>query len=89
MADKMVIRRGKVVSDKMDKTILVKVERMIAHPLYKKRVQKSKNYMVHDENGIASTGDIVEFIDCKPVSKRCHWRILKVVQKASAAEVIQ
>lgn len=89
MADKMIIRRGKVTSDKMDKTVIVKVERMMTHPLYKKRVQKSKNYMVHDENGIATTGDIVEFIDCKPVSKRCHWRILKVVQKASAAEVIQ
>lgn len=89
MADKMVVRRGKVTSDKMDKTVIVKVERMMTHPLYKKRVQKSKNYMVHDENGIAATGDIVEFIDCKPVSKRCHWRILKVIQKASAAEVIQ
>ncbi len=84
MADKIISRTGKVVSSKMDKTITVVVDRMVTHPIYKKRVKKSQKYLVHDENGVAKVGDVVDFIDCKPISKRVHWRLMRVVEKASS-----
>ena len=85
MADKIINRTGVVVSDKMNKTIIVQTTRMVTHPLYKKRVRKTRRYMVHDEHEVANVGDVVEFIDCMPISKHCHWRLLKVTQKASEA----
>ncbi len=84
MADKIIKRTGKVVSNKMNKTISVTVDRMVTHPIYKKRVKKSQKYLVHDENNVAKVGDVVDFIDCKPVSKQVHWRLLCVVEKASS-----
>ena len=69
------IREGEVVSDKMDKTITVKVERRFMHPLYKKFVKKSKKYAAHDESNTVKTGDRVRIIECAPISKRKTWTV--------------
>jgi small subunit ribosomal protein S17 len=65
-----------VVSDKMDKTIVVKVERKIKHPLYKKYIRRAKKYAAHDQANNAKIGDIVRIRECRPVSKRKHWELL-------------
>lgn len=68
--------RGVVVSDKMDKTIVVKVERVKIHPKYHKRYTTSSKYKVHDEAGAYHTGDQVTFVECRPLSKDKRWRVL-------------
>ncbi|RMD58940.1 30S ribosomal protein S17 [Candidatus Parcubacteria bacterium] len=68
--------KGVVVSDKMDKTIVVKVERVKVHPKYKKRFVVSKRYKVHDEKNQFRTGDEVQFAECRPLSKEKRWRVL-------------
>jgi small subunit ribosomal protein S17 len=73
---------GKVVSDKMDKTITVLVETYKNHPIYKKRVKYSKKYKAHDENGVAAIGDKVEIMETRPLSKTVNFRLVKVVEKA-------
>jgi small subunit ribosomal protein S17 len=73
-------RVGVVVSDKMDKTIVVKVERQFAHPLYKRIVKASKKYVAHDENGTAKAGDRVEIIESRPLSRRKRWRLVRVLE---------
>ncbi|MCS6890987.1 MAG: 30S ribosomal protein S17 [Rhodovarius sp.] len=67
---------GRVVSDKMDKTITVLVERRVMHPLYKKIIRRSKKYAAHDEAGIAKEGDIVTIEECRPISKRKSWLLI-------------
>jgi len=77
--DKKIIKRtfiGTVVSDKMDKTIVVKVNRTKIHPRYKKRYTISKNYKVHDEKNEYKIGDKVKFIECRPLSKDKRWRVV-------------
>lgn len=71
---------GEVVSDKMAKTIVVKVERIKMHPKYKKRFKVTKKYKVHDEKKQAKVGNVVEFIECRPISKSKKWRLIKVVK---------
>lgn len=71
--------RGVVVSDKMQKTIVVKVDRIKIHPLYKKRYRVSKSYKVHDEKEQAKPGDKVIFQECRPISKDKRWRLIKVI----------
>ena len=73
---------GKVVSDKMDKTVSVLVERRVKHPLYGKIVRRSKKYLVHDETNQAKMGDIVEIQENRPISKRKSWVLSKVVEVA-------
>ncbi|MDA0306089.1 MAG: 30S ribosomal protein S17 [Proteobacteria bacterium] len=70
------IMQGVVVSDKMDKTITVKVERKVMHPLYKKFIRRSKKYAAHDENNAFKTGDIVSIQECRPLSKNKRWEVL-------------
>jgi small subunit ribosomal protein S17 len=70
------IMQGVVVSDKMDKTIVVKIERKIKHPLYKKYIRRTKKYAAHDEANAAKIGDIVRIRECRPLSKRKHWEVL-------------
>jgi small subunit ribosomal protein S17 len=67
---------GVVVSDKMDKTITVKVERIKAHPMYKKRFKVSKKYKVHDEKNQFKEGDKVIFVECRPLSRDKSWRVI-------------
>ncbi len=74
------IMEGVVVSDKMQKTIVVMVERMVEHPLYKKRVKVRKKYKVHDEKEVAKVGDRVRFIETRPLSKEKRWRLLEVLK---------
>ena len=76
------ILQGVIVSNKMDKTAVVKVERQIQHPLYKKRVKRSKKYQLHDEGNVCQIGDSVKIIECRPISKNKTWRLLEVVRKA-------
>ena len=68
---------GRVVSDKMDKTITVLVDRRVMHPLYKKFIRKSKKYAAHDEANVAKTGDLVRIIECAPISKRKTWTLVE------------
>ena len=70
------VRRGVVVSDKMDKTIVVKVERLVRHPLVKKIMKRSKKYHVHDADNTCKIGDMVEIVECRPMSRTKTWRLL-------------
>lgn len=69
--------KGKVVSDKMQKTVVVRVERIKAHPKYKKRYKISKNYKAHDEKQIYKVGDRVVIEECRPLSKHKTWRVIE------------
>ncbi|AGR41605.1 30S ribosomal protein S17 [Spiroplasma taiwanense] len=73
---------GKVVSDKMDKTITVLVETYKNHPIYKKRVKYSKKYKAHDENQQAHLGDRVEIMETRPLSKTKNFRLVRIIEKA-------
>jgi small subunit ribosomal protein S17 len=73
---------GKVVSDKMDKTVTVLIERQLKHPLYGKIVMRSNKYHAHDESNTAKEGDIVEIQEGRPVSKTKAWTVTRVVQTA-------
>jgi small subunit ribosomal protein S17 len=68
---------GRVVSDKMDKTITVLVERRVIHPLYKKFIRRSKKYAAHDENNVCHEGDAVRIEECRPISKRKSWLLIE------------
>ena len=76
------VLRGKVVSDKMDKTITVEISTSKSHPLYSKRIKYSKKFKAHDENNEAKMGDVVEIMETRPLSKDKRFRLIKVVQKA-------
>jgi len=71
-----------VVSNKMDKTIVIKVERKVKHPLYGKFVKKSTKFMAHDEKNECNIGDIVRIMETRPLSKNKCWRLVEVVEKA-------
>jgi small subunit ribosomal protein S17 len=71
---------GVVVSDKMAKTIVVRVDRTVLHEKYQKRYIMSHRYKVHDENKTAKVGDKVEFVECRPLSRDKRWRLLKVLK---------
>jgi len=76
------ILQGEVVSDKMEKTIVVRVSSRKMHRLYKKYITVSKKYKAHDENQEAHVGDIVRIIESRPISKEKRWRLLQIVEKA-------
>ncbi|MBE6121603.1 MAG: 30S ribosomal protein S17 [Solobacterium sp.] len=78
------VLRGTVVSDKMDKTIVVKIETTKSHPLYGRQVKYSNKFKAHDENNEAHTGDVVEIMETRPLSKDKHFRLVRVVEKAVA-----
>ena len=69
------VMQGTVVSDKMDKTVVVEVERRVTHPLYKKIVRRSKKYVAHDESNALKVGDLVRIRECRPLSKRKCWEV--------------
>lgn len=75
-------RIGKVVSDKMDKTIVVAIEELIQHKLYKKSVKRTVKFKAHDENNEAQIGDRVQIMETRPLSKEKRWRLVKIVEKA-------
>lgn len=76
------VLRGKVVSDKMDKTIVVEIATKRSHPLYGKRVKFSRRFKAHDELNEARVGDTVEIMETRPLSKDKHFRLTKIVEKA-------
>ena len=73
---------GKVVSDKMDKTVVVTVEDRVAHPLYKKIVGRTYKLKAHDENNTCGIGDTVKVMETRPLSKDKRWRVVEIVEKA-------
>jgi small subunit ribosomal protein S17 len=75
-------RVGMVVSDRPDKTVTVSVETLVRHPLYKKRVRRSKRLMVHDEGNEARVGDTVRIVETRPLSARKRWRLASIVSRA-------
>ncbi len=70
------VMQGVVVSDKMDKTVVVRVERRVMHPLYKKFINRSKKYAAHDEENVCKMGDLVSIRECRPLSKRKRWEVV-------------
>jgi small subunit ribosomal protein S17 len=72
---------GMVVSDRMDKTVVVRVERLVLHPVYKKYVKKRNTYKAHDEQNEYRIGDRVEIIETRPVSKDKRWRVSKLIER--------
>ena len=75
-------RTGKVVSDKMDKTIVVAIEEHVKHPLYKKVVKSTYKLKAHDENNECHIGDIVKVMETRPLSKDKRWRLVEIVERA-------
>lgn len=75
-------RVGKVVSDKMDKTIVVAVVDFVKHPLYKKVIKHTEKFKAHDEKNECKTGDKVEIMETRPLSRDKRWRLIKVIEKA-------
>ena len=79
---KLRTKTGRVVSDKMDKTITVLVERRVMHPLYGKFMRRSTKFAVHDENNECGIGDTVSIAECRPISKSKNWKLVSVIEKA-------
>ncbi len=75
-------RIGRVVSDKMDKTVVVAVESTRRHPLYKKTIKRTTKFHAHDEAGEAKAGDVVKIMETRPLSKTKRWRVVSVIEKA-------
>jgi small subunit ribosomal protein S17 len=76
------VRTGVVVSEKMDKTVLIRIDRKVRHPLYRKTVARSNKLAAHDENNDAHVGDTVRVMETRPLSKTKRWRVVEVVQRA-------
>lgn len=76
------ILQGKVVSNKPDKTITVRIERQVAHPLYKKYYKRSKKVMAHDERNDCRQGDVVKVRECRPLSARKRWELIEIIERA-------
>ena len=86
MSDQEAVKRtltGKVVSDKMDKSITVLIERQVKHPLYGKFIKRSTKVHAHDENNECNLGDIVTVVESRPISKTKTWRLVDIVEKAN------
>jgi small subunit ribosomal protein S17 len=77
------ILQGTVVSDKNDKTVIVRVDRQVMHPLYKKYIRRSKRYAAHDEANNARIGDVVRIVECRPLSRTKRWQIVGDAEAAA------
>ena len=78
---------GVVTSNRMDKSVVVQVERIVQHELYKRYIKRSATFMAHDERGECNVGDTVEIVESRPLSARKRWRVRRVVRTASAAGI--
>ena len=76
------VRVGRVVSDKMEKTVVVAIEEITAHPLYGRRIRRTKKLKAHDEQNQARVGDTVRVMETRPISREKHWRVVEVVERA-------
>ena len=74
---------GVVVSDKMEKTVVVKVDRLVKHSVYSKYIKRSVKYKVHDEQNSSKVGDRVQIIECRPLSKDKHWSLKQIIESIS------
>ncbi len=75
-------KQGTVISNKMDKSIVVAIERKVAHPIYKKYFKKTTKLMAHDERNECGLGDVVKIMETRPLSKRKSWRLVEIIEKA-------
>jgi len=82
MANRRQLKLGVVTSNKMAKTVAVKVERQVNHPLYKRVVRYSKQFLAHDEKNECNVGDTVRIVETRPLSRRKRWRVIEVISKA-------
>lgn len=82
MAAQIKTKTGQVISNKMEKTIVVAVESLVEHPIYKKRVRRTRKFHAHDESNEAQIGDLVRIGETRPISKTKTWRLLEIVRKA-------
>ena len=80
-------RSGTVVSDKMDKTVVVQIERIVSHPLYGKSMRRRKRYKAHDETNVCRLGDQVLIEETRPLSKQKHWRVVRILERHEVADV--
>jgi len=84
VAENRKVRQGTVVSDKMDKTVVVRVERLVQHPMYRKYVRQRKKYKAHDPENSCRIGDQVDIIETRPLSKDKRWRIQTILRQSNA-----
>lgn len=84
MSDKIRTMQGRVVSDKMDKSIVVAIERMVKHPIYGKYIKRTTKLHAHDETNQCGLGDTVEIRECRPLSKKKSWTLVEVLEKAKS-----
>jgi len=80
------VKTGKVVSNKMEKTVTVSIESVVQHSLYKKTVRRSKKYKAHDENNQCNIGDLVKIMETRPLSKDKRWRVVEVLERAKTLQ---
>ena len=80
---------GIVLSDAMDKTVVVQVERTVKHPVFKKYIRRKSNFMAHDEKNNCHKGDHVEIMECRPLSKRKRWRVSNIIKQEELVEAAQ
>jgi small subunit ribosomal protein S17 len=88
MAGKRRTKVGRVISDKMDKTVVVSVERLRRHPIYKRVVRLSSKFKAHDEENSAHVGDTVRIEESRPLSREKRWRVVEVVARSSGQEMV-
>ena len=81
-------RTGRVVSEKMEKTVVIAVGRTTTHPLYKKLIRRTTQFMAHDEKGQAHMGDLVRIMESRPISKMKHWRVIEVLERKQQASPV-
>ncbi len=86
MRGKRKVRLGRVVSDKMDKTVIVGVETLRRHPLYKKTMKREVKYQAHDEKNECQLGDVVRIVETRPISKVKRWRVAEIITKGEVVE---
>ncbi len=80
------VRIGQVVSDKMDKTVVVAVETLRRHPLYKKAIKRTKKYKAHDRGNVCKVGDRVKILETRPLSKEKRWWVIEIISKSKSVE---
>ena len=87
MQKKYKTRTGRVVSDRMNKTVVVVVTTLKRHPLYKKTLRHTARYKAHDENNACKLGDMVRIVEARPLSKEKHWRVAEIIVRGEVAEI--
>ena len=87
MKERRKIRTGTVISDKMDKTVVVLVRSLVRHPLYKKVVRHASKFKAHDETNDCKVGDVVKIVETRPLSKEKHWRVVEIISRKEVVEI--